>query len=85
MALSKDKVEFILAHPNIRSTEIAKVLGVSRDTVLRVRKGTEYKGRRGSKIHSAYKGCDEDCFNCVYDDCYKPARLMRAKDYDEVT
>lgn len=23
-----------------------------------------------------YKGCDEDCFNCVYEDCIKPVETL---------
>lgn len=27
-------------------------------------------------------GCDEDCFNCVYLDCYRPQNLCKSFDYD---
>lgn len=29
--------------------------------------------RKGYK----YQGCNEDCFNCKYADCYKPTHLMK--------
>jgi hypothetical protein len=29
--------------------------------------------RKGYK----YQGCNEDCFNCPYPDCYKPAQGMK--------
>lgn len=29
--------------------------------------------RKGYK----YQGCNEDCFNCSYPDCYKPAQGMK--------
>ena len=30
----------------------------------------KYLGKR-------YKGCNEDCFNCPYPDCYKPTGEMK--------
>ena len=29
-----------------------------------------------------FKGCNEDCFNCVYPDCYKPIHELKpTKDF----
>ena len=28
-------------------------------------------------------GCNEDCFNCEYDDCYRPAKMMHSTDEEE--
>lgn len=25
-----------------------------------------------------FHGCDDDCFNCIYSDCRKPANKMRS-------
>ena len=47
-----------------------------RGTVLRsgrVKSCGCMKNRRKKLFH----GCDEDCFNCIYPDCYKPQYLMR--------
>lgn len=34
----------------------------------------------GRKIgYRKWKGCGEDCANCPYPDCYKPAHLMKPK------
>ena len=29
------------------------------------------------KRKGIYRGCNEDCFNCPYPDCYKPAGKMK--------
>lgn len=56
--------------PKMGLSEIAKRLGRSESAV----KFKSYK--LGVKIggqHKRFKGCDEDCFNCPYPDCYRPA------------
>lgn len=30
------------------------------------------------KRKGVYRGCNEDCFNCPYPDCYKPAQNMKS-------
>ena len=35
---------------------------------------TEHKK---TKIFKKKGGCNEDCFNCKYADCYKPTHLMK--------
>ena len=35
---------------------------------------TEHKK---TKIFKKKGGCNEDCFNCKYKDCYKPTHLMK--------
>lgn len=32
---------------------------------------------------SHFHGCDEDCFNCQYEDCKKPAYLIRATPHED--
>lgn len=34
------------------------------------------------KAYRSAGGCNEDCLNCKYEDCYKPAREMKT---DELT
>lgn len=31
-------------------------------------------------MNRKFYGCDEDCFNCPYPDCYKPGRLTTLQD-----
>ena len=33
-----------------------------------------------TKIFNEKGGCNEDCFNCPYPDCYKPSQIMKAND-----
>ena len=33
---------------------------------------------------NSWSGCCEDCFNCRYDDCKKPAYLMKSPNEDEL-
>ena len=32
---------------------------------------------RMTKIFDKKGGCNEDCFNCPYPDCYKPTKLIK--------
>lgn len=32
----------------------------------------------GKKGYRKFKGCDEDCFNCKYPDCYKPVVKLKS-------
>ena len=34
-------------------------------------------GGRQPKENNKWKGCNEDCFNCKYPDCTKPANYIR--------
>ena len=40
----------------------------------------KHKQRRTGK--RMYFGCDEDCFNCKYDDCYLPYQKCRSIPYE---
>lgn len=31
-----------------------------------------------TKIFNKKGGCDEDCFNCPYPDCYKPSQTIKS-------
>ena len=35
------------------------------------------KAKRMANKSQTWQGCDEDCFNCKYPDCRKPARDMK--------
>ena len=32
---------------------------------------------RMTKVAKKFKGCDEDCLNCPYPDCYKPIHKLK--------
>ena len=32
----------------------------------------------GKKGYRKFKGCNEDCWNCPYPDCYKPVGQLRS-------
>lgn len=36
------------------------------------RKSNELSSNKQSRIYKAKGGCNEDCLNCHYPDCYKP-------------
>ena len=42
-----------------------------------MRKEYEKAYKRG-ETQSRYRGCNEDCANCPYPDCYKPVHQMKA-------
>lgn len=44
--------------------------------VRRIRKEGRWKKKR-------FNGCDDDCFNCPYPDCYKPDYLCKSSIYEE--
>jgi hypothetical protein len=74
--------EYILKnYKNKSPAEISNAIGRSyssirnRVFVLKKNHGKVSYGKR--KYHKKFTGCDEDCFNCKYNDCIKPDKLIR--------
>ena len=43
------------------------------------------ESRNNSKLKNLFHGCDDDCFNCKYDECYKPSHECKSIPYEEWT
>lgn len=63
------EVEYLVAHQKRKTVEqIAFELDRTYTSVV---KKMRSMGLIMLYRHSIFKGCDNDCFNCKYDDCYK--------------
>jgi len=68
----KHEDDYLIAHQEQSNVEIAKALGRTRQSVVDRK---SYLGLRRNR--EPFKGCNDDCFNCVYDDCIKPDKEFK--------
>jgi len=61
--------DFIRANPNMSNKKLAEALD-RKETSVANRKC--YIGATVKRNKEKWKGCDDDCFNCKYQDCIKP-------------
>ena len=77
--LSGEKKEALLEmiQNGYQTIVIQTTLHVSRATITKYR--NELKNNGGtSNNRGKFFGCDEDCFNCTYNDCYKPDHSLKS-------
>lgn len=72
-AISPETVQYIVDNSASKSIDcLIKDTGLSEYIVSRVIRDTIGK----KPVTPKFRGCNEDCFNCRYKDCYRPAQKM---------